>query len=642
MIEKELWMQLRNSEPMTVSIQELIDSDLTFYIPAYQRGYRWEKSEILRLIEDIRHFDFSKDGDFYCLQPVVVQYDEKNDLWRLVDGQQRLTTIYLLLSCLDQEPFALKYQREDADGMKSRIEQYYVDNAKKIINEWKNAHPDKTSDIVSGLKKDCKVIWYRLPQASTEAQTYQEEHEFFLHLNSGKIALTDAELVKASLLHHVKKEANEDKATFERKQMHRAAQWDSMERALREKKFWRFIAGRRTLKASSLDYLLEIIYFKHNQSEDSFNNTQNPIFSWLESNNLTFHNVDELWDEMWKTFHRLEGWFNDATIYNLIGVLATRRDLPELTSKRIVKALKKWDEKGQTKSKFIDWLWKEAAKDLITANDIKIAKALSTLDIVQYAKRFDDERSTIPTYYNFRYDNSYNKVFDFLLLANIMLLNPERTQRKFAFEEFNSSKNVWNIEHISPNNPKNNDALLKELIRMRDGIKKKSDKNPLKDTSSWDEMPDAVKKDFAEIIKILSSIDVSDGNEARDFPPNPTKEQEEQIRKVDDFKANYLPIEDDEVMTLGNLTLLTERPNKGISNNFFLNKRMRLAKYQSEGCFIPPLTLNVFTKWYTNDYDQPLFWRKKNRMEYLRALDNLVLSFSSRLIEQHHESEAIS
>ena len=118
------------------------------------------------------------------------------------------------------------------------------------------------------------------------------------------------------------------------------------------------------------------------------------------------------------------------------------------------------------------------------------------------------------------------------------------------------------------------------------------------------------KKQFDEIIGILSSINPED-NEALEFPENPTEQEIKQKAIFDKFMEDYLPLSDTEVMTLGTLTLLTERPNKGIGNNFFLNKRRMLAEYQSKGCFIPPLTLNVFTKWYTQDYDQPLFWRKK-------------------------------
>ena len=74
-----------------------------FYIPSYQRGYRWNKYEVLDLLNDIAEFQPRLVGDtdektWYCLQPVVVK--DNNGVFEVIDGQQRLTTIYLLLHIL--------------------------------------------------------------------------------------------------------------------------------------------------------------------------------------------------------------------------------------------------------------------------------------------------------------------------------------------------------------------------------------------------------------------------------------------------------------------------------------------------------------------------------------------------------------
>lgn len=54
-----------------------------FYVPSYQRGYRWGKEEVTRLLEDI----YTNGNKTYCLQPVVVRKD--GDRYELIDGQQR-------------------------------------------------------------------------------------------------------------------------------------------------------------------------------------------------------------------------------------------------------------------------------------------------------------------------------------------------------------------------------------------------------------------------------------------------------------------------------------------------------------------------------------------------------------------------
>ena len=77
------------------SISELFG--LQFFIPSYQRGYRWTTVQVRELLEDL--YDFSddnkrEDDDYYCLQPVIVK--GRGEQWELVDGQQRLTAIWLL------------------------------------------------------------------------------------------------------------------------------------------------------------------------------------------------------------------------------------------------------------------------------------------------------------------------------------------------------------------------------------------------------------------------------------------------------------------------------------------------------------------------------------------------------------------
>ena len=71
-----------------------------FYVSSYQRGYRWEETEVVRLLDDI----YSTEGKRnYCLQPVVVR--KNSDRYELIDGQQRLTTIYLIYRFMNEESF---------------------------------------------------------------------------------------------------------------------------------------------------------------------------------------------------------------------------------------------------------------------------------------------------------------------------------------------------------------------------------------------------------------------------------------------------------------------------------------------------------------------------------------------------------
>ncbi len=86
----------------------------SFYIPSYQRGYRWSETEVVRLLDDI----YQNGKKNYCLQPVVVR--KKEDQYELIDGQQRLTTLYLIYKYMknvnpffNEPAFTLSYQTRD-------------------------------------------------------------------------------------------------------------------------------------------------------------------------------------------------------------------------------------------------------------------------------------------------------------------------------------------------------------------------------------------------------------------------------------------------------------------------------------------------------------------------------------------------
>lgn len=87
------------------SVSELLG--MKFFIPSYQRGYRWTEQQVKDLLEDIWEFSKKKkqEYEFYCLQPLVVKCMNNNDKqkaqlnineewYEVIDGQQRLTTCF--------------------------------------------------------------------------------------------------------------------------------------------------------------------------------------------------------------------------------------------------------------------------------------------------------------------------------------------------------------------------------------------------------------------------------------------------------------------------------------------------------------------------------------------------------------------
>lgn len=85
---------------------------LQFFIPGYQRGFRWSSLQVKQLLEDIREFNKRRNpqpDEFYCLQPLVIKIRTGGD-YEVVDGQQRLTTLLLILRHFN-ERLAAKYQQ---------------------------------------------------------------------------------------------------------------------------------------------------------------------------------------------------------------------------------------------------------------------------------------------------------------------------------------------------------------------------------------------------------------------------------------------------------------------------------------------------------------------------------------------------
>jgi len=223
------------------SIYELVKGNYKFVIPSYQRGYRWTERETEDLLEDILDFKQqpSQEG-FYCLQPLVVKKDEEKsqregmNIYRVIDGQQRLTTILLILKALEKilkeeyeiekfyeidyeirrgsKDFLSSIEDQDESKAKQNLDYWHMYNAYKTIKEWIKRKTEERAitgrqlaEILLGFtpKKDIKFIWYEVPE--------EEEIQIFTRLNIGKIPLTNSELIKALFLLPLE---NEDEKTL--------------------------------------------------------------------------------------------------------------------------------------------------------------------------------------------------------------------------------------------------------------------------------------------------------------------------------------------------------------------------------------------------------------------------------------------
>ena len=236
---------------------------LSFSIPSYQRGYRWSKDEVRKLIDDIYCFTSGEDDSkYYCLQPLVVQ--KKNDMtYEVIDGQQRLTTVFIIMKYLysflkeienevktnkfsgnsmhvkhvhsilgkEQYPlYLLEYETrknsrqflediENSDNSQNDyIDYHYMRNAYMTIKEYldKKLEEEGVENIIRLLafivcptdkldgdkyRKNVRFIWYDVSEECYKDSSYSKK--LFSRLNIGKIALTNSELIKAVFLNGI-------------------------------------------------------------------------------------------------------------------------------------------------------------------------------------------------------------------------------------------------------------------------------------------------------------------------------------------------------------------------------------------------------------------------------------------------------
>lgn len=553
------------------SVSELLG--MKFFIPSYQRGYRWTDLQIEYLLNDILEFSKGIDGDFYCLQPLVVKKRKKDLLaeikqansiedvetllkgeWIVIDGQQRLTTIYLILKALENEYCpSLEYERESYievcdscdEIKKDNIEIYHLTSAKKCIRKWIETNlKDSSNTFRNKILEQAKFIFYNVGDVSEE-----QEHDIFNNLNSGKIALTNAELIKALFLNKVGKE---DILHCEVEQRMLADEFDQIERTLRQDDFWYFLAGNAPKPSSCINLLFDLMLAvsdKNNQyGIDEPRRTFFYFNDMINENSDSYRKSKEIWEEVRKVFHIMEGWFNDSVMYNLIGYHRAAKE-----EKKLSDVYKKFNEE-KSKNEFKKWLVDECKNHIDYPDD----------------------------FMQLGYDKNKDKVFNLLLLFNIATLN-ERPQEavKFSFANLHNCK--WDVEHISPQNPKNDDDLKKAVEKFKDN----------------------------EYLKIL--IDA-------------INKEEKDTKIIEEERAKYFAAGDD-LMGIQNLTLLSAHDNRGIGNKFFFEKRQKLQEYYQQGSFIPACSMNVFMKFYSEKPEQMAFWDKDDRDSYKNKLEQTIKNF---------------
>ena len=612
------------------AISELLGEN--FYIPCYQRGYRWTRNQVRDLLDDIYGFALKRgksEKEFYCLQPVIVkagswQRDEETVKgYELIDGQQRLTTIRILLRYLIDEYlmgrplermynkrlFELDYQtrpssRAFLDSLtpesKENIDFYHISRAYKHIQEWFEEQQEKGrmfADLCESIIKTLvyqpidgkpegtlQVIWYELTDPTANPI------DTFIRINLGKISLSSAELIKALFL----QENNFGKDQLAGlKQLEIAQDWDHIENSLQDDAFWWFLNNGIQDYSSRISFIFNLLFRRAIEEEsepkvlEKITGTDKDAtfryFNHLRGLKGGHQGLLEIWQSVRDLFDTLKQWYDHPVWYHYIGFLINEgwniMDLVKLSKSKDI----------LTKDDFTQALIKEIKKVFtsMTWQPGVIGTKVQPIIILKYGNPH---------------------ALKFLLMFNLEYIVRKAQQKtltyRFPFEAYKKKKDEnkndisWDVEHIDSATENDLGKRADQVIWLQ---------NALLDLAG-------IQKEQELAQQIADFIDREKGH----FDPL--------YQRIISLSGEDL-VSADLKNDIGNLTLLDSKTNRGYGNALFVTKRRIVIEKDNQGRFIPFCTKNVFLKYFAPQQAPTTKWSDHDILEYRRIMQDTLINF---------------
>lgn len=203
----------------------MFDTGERYTIPLYQRAYAWEDTQLVQLIEDIHSV---ADNEEYCLGSLIVA--KQGDDYEVIDGQQRLTSLYLLLHCLGystnhtltfacrkRSNYTLEHIAHTLPPSDSSLDMESIDpniqQATAIcVQTLQNNNIDKgqfKEQFKQFIDKLSRVVMYRI-----EVPPHTDVNRYFEIMNTRGEQLEQHDIVKAMLMSYLRNDR--DRAAFAR------------------------------------------------------------------------------------------------------------------------------------------------------------------------------------------------------------------------------------------------------------------------------------------------------------------------------------------------------------------------------------------------------------------------------------------
>jgi hypothetical protein len=207
---------MKNTLPLKeVSILEIYNGEkATYEVPIYQRNYAWGQDEISTLIQDV-YDAYSKNTKTIYFIGTLVSFHKGESIFEVIDGQQRLTTINLVLNALEipiKNKLTYRARQKSNNSIQSIPDFHIEEKDEGIVNGFKYAQ----SAIKEIIPKECKDKFKDYFQNSVHLIHYQvpkdiDLNHYFEIMNSRGEQLEKHEIVKARL---IEKLSVEERATF--------------------------------------------------------------------------------------------------------------------------------------------------------------------------------------------------------------------------------------------------------------------------------------------------------------------------------------------------------------------------------------------------------------------------------------------
>lgn len=617
------------------AIPELLNKQ--YFIPEYQRGYRWESKQVKRLLDDLLVYfkDTKNRADFYCLQPIVIKECDKDTLednkldstqgvwFEVIDGQQRLTTIRIICSIFDymygeagKHTFSIRYStRPEIDGIydtltspfnqatkkrdfvvagerSKNLDSVYIYNAAKTVVDWFNEDESRKSIFGSyfynhqGPDRSVQVVWY-------EDCGEKDARDIFNEINDLTVKLSCSELIRSLFLssnaqyectlnlkgidEDVQKKLKEhDKIN---KQRYVATKWDEIEHRLSDPRMQAFITNHKPEGLrNNIELLFDLVSQKNTGKQAE---KKDPLYTFIFFNDeMEKTNATELWKRVEKYYSRLCGWMEDRNYFHKIGFLS------------------RVNSDDSAIIELLEFAEVHRKKELNAELDNRIRKVLKLKDGIKLS--------------SLSYNNTsdYNYIRKLLFFYSVELNRKLHTQEYFPFELFDKLTD-WTLEHIHAQNseclPPDDRAQWQEWAR---------DNAETLKTIKFSEEFDQFRKDL--IVKLLTAEErfgAKDKSYTYKTVTSLFDEVTDLYSKVDSDKD----IKTKPVHQLSNMALLKLGPNASVGKSAFAVKRLKIIAMRNAGEYFPIGTLNVFQKAYSKN--QQLYeWSYRDRRSYLASL----------------------